>query len=128
MTPTLRIGDLTVVEPVRASNVQPGQIVTRPPSAQWGESLTHRVRVVRAVGGGLEVTTQGDANPESETWRVSRAAWLGRSVWSVPAVGAPTLLLRSAWLRWGLGVVSVAAAVWFARRRPISSRRASVAS
>jgi len=128
MAPTLGIGDLTIDEPVPASAVRPGDIVTRPVGAGWSERLTHRVRAVRPVGDGLEITTQGDANPFGERWTVAPSAILGRTVVSIPGIGAPALLLRTVWLRASvvaLVVVWVVAAL--ARPRRVSSRRASAA-
>jgi signal peptidase len=75
---------------------------------ELGESLTHRIRSVRSVDGGVQVETRGDANDSSEVWTVAPDAMVGRVVASVPAIGAPATLVRTAVVPLVIGLVVLA--------------------
>jgi len=117
MAPTYEIGDVVLSERVLPSEVGVGEVVTRPPSAAWGESLTHRVTAISVQSDGYTVRTQGDANEVGERWSIAADVWLGRTVASIPMVGSMAVAVRS-----GVGSVAVLAAAvllaWFAIRRP----------
>ena len=93
---------------------------------EFGESLTHRVRSVREVDGGVQVETRGDANDTSEVWTVAPDELVGRVVASAPAIGAPATLVRTATVPLLIGVAVLAlvvgAVLWGHRfRRPAAT-------
>lgn len=87
MRPTIDPGQVVLVSPERASAIRPGQIVTfRRPRGPG--TLTHRVRSVRPrPGGELQVTTRGDANVGTETWRIPTSGTVGLHRATVPLLG-----------------------------------------
>jgi signal peptidase len=95
MAPTIAIGDVVLVDAVPASSIKVGDVVTRPASPEWGESLTHRVQRVTVQDAGLRVETRGDANQDPERWTVPADATLGRQVGQIPSIGRLVLALRS---------------------------------
>ena len=123
MVPTYQVGDIVLVEQIRADELRAGEVVTLAYYPEYGESLTHRVRSVRRIDGAVQVETRGDANDSSEVWAVAPDALVGRVVASVPAVGTPATLVRTAGLPLLIGVlvlaVVVALVIWGHRlRRP----------
>jgi signal peptidase len=122
MIPTYRVGDIVLVEQIRADELRVGEVVTLAYYPEYGESLTHRVRSIRDVDGEIQVETRGDANESSEVWTVAPDALVGRVVASAPAIGAPATLVRTAKvpLLIGLAVLAVvvAAVVAGGRTRP----------
>ena len=111
MVPTYQVGDIVLVEQIRADELRAGEVVTLAYYPEFGESLTHRVRSVRRVDGAVQVETRGDANDSSEVWAVAPDALVGRVVASVPAVGTPATLVRTAGLPLLIGVLVLAAVV-----------------
>lgn len=111
MVPTYHVGDVVLVEQVRADELRPGEVASLRYYPEFGESLTHRVRSVRAVDEGVQVETRGDANDSSEVWTVAPDAMVGRVVASVPAIGAPATLVRTAVAPLVIGLVVLAVLV-----------------
>jgi hypothetical protein len=108
------VGDVVLVEQIRADQLRPGEVANLAYYPEFGEGMTHRVRSVRDVDGDVQVETRGDANDSSEVWTVAPDETVGRVVASVPAIGAPATLVRTAGppLAIGVGVlVLVVAAV-----------------
>lgn len=87
MEPTIPVGTLVLVEPVRAEQVAPGDVVTFPHPDRPGENVTHRVVKIDDGPTGRFLRTKGDANREPDAWRVPVAGQLGRYVASVPRLG-----------------------------------------
>ncbi len=126
MVPTYHVGDIVLVEQIRADQLRPGEVVSLAYYPEYGESLTHRVRSVRDVDGGVQVETRGDANDTSEVWTVAPDAQVGRVVASLPAIGAPATMVRTATVPLAIGVAAlamiVALVIWGHRlRRPTRS-------
>ena len=96
MIPTYGVGDIVLVEQVRADQLRPGDVASLEYFAPTGEGLTHRIRDIRHVGDDLEFETRGDANEHSETWTERPDALVGKVVASVPAIGAIATLARTA--------------------------------
>ena len=96
MIPTYGVGDIVLVEQVRADQLRPGDVASLEYYAPTGEGLTHRIRDIRHVGGDLEFETRGDANEHSETWTERPDALVGKVVASVPAIGAIATSARTA--------------------------------
>src|SRR5689334_5290690 len=82
MRPTIAPGDVVVTRLEAATRLQPGAIVVfRHPALD--RLVTHRVTRVNRTGDWVEVTTKGDANLATETWRVPASTQLGRAVCTV---------------------------------------------
>lgn len=104
MVPTYEVGDVVLVEQTRADQLRPGEVVSLAYYPEFGESLTHRVRSVHDVDGGVQVETRGDANDSSEVWTVAPDAPVGRVVASIPAIGAPATMVRTAKVPLAIGI------------------------
>ena len=125
MMPTYTVGDVVLVETVRAAQLRPGEVSTRFDAPEAEDGLTHRVVSVREEGDRVVVTTRGDANDSNEVWTVPAVSSVGRVAASVPLVGRPATLVRSS-TGWAVaGVVAVALLVGtlvvgprLGRRRP----------
>jgi signal peptidase I len=88
MQPTIKPGDMIVDEPVSASQIRVGDIVTyREPHGT--RTITHRVRSVSISQGQTHVVTKGDANHTVEKWQVPDTGEVGRVVYAVPKLGYP---------------------------------------
>lgn len=111
MVPTYHVGDIVLVEQVRADQLRPGDVASLDYFAQTGEGLTHRIREIRPLDGDLEFETRGDANETSETWVEPPDAPVGRVVLSIPAIGAIATLARTATVPMVIFIVVLALAV-----------------
>ncbi|MFN7148335.1 MAG: signal peptidase I [Microthrixaceae bacterium] len=111
MVPTYQVGDVVLVDQIRADELRAGDVASLEYYPEYGESLTHRVRSVRTVDGRVDVETRGDANDSSEDWSVPADAMVGRVVASIPAIGAPATLVRTATVPLVIGVIVVAIVV-----------------
>ncbi|HEX5147378.1 MAG TPA: signal peptidase I [Conexibacter sp.] len=115
MAPAMPVGTLAVVRPEPATDVRVGDVVAV--EHNDGERLMHRVRHIRAVGGGsVTLVTRGDHNRAADPpITVSRVE---RPLLVVPAVGRPLTWLRGPWVQYWLGVVTgVLGLLWIAVRR-----------
>jgi signal peptidase len=96
MSPELPAGAFLLERPVPAGEVRTGDIITFTPPG-GGELVTHRVRSVARVSGGIVARTQGDANNSLDPWQVQLT---GQQVWKVavhvPGVGPDAVRLRNA--------------------------------
>lgn len=111
MVPTYQVGDVVLVDQIRADELRAGDVASLEYYPEYGESLTHRVRSVRTVDGRVDVETRGDANDSSEEWSVPADSMVGRVVASIPAIGAPATLVRTATVPLVIGVIVVAIVV-----------------
>ena len=127
MIPTYGVGDIVLVEQVRADQLRPGDVANLEYYAPTGEGLTHRIREIRTVGDDLEFETRGDANETSETWIERPDAPVGKVVMSIPAIGAIATTARTATVPMIVlvGVVASAVAALLFLRRPGASRSAA---
>lgn len=133
MAPTAPAGSLAVTVPVAGTDVHPGDVVAfrapRPYEVPDHRPILHRVAAVTAAPGDptqLVMTTEGDANPGPDPWRVVlTGAQVGRAVVTVPHLGH---LLAGG--RWGTlsGVAGVLALLGAARlwRTPPPHHRTGV--
>lgn len=92
MLPTLRAGDVAIVQQVSPDVVNVGDIIR----FRSGEGyILHRVTAVQAEGGERRFLTRGDANNADDPWLpASRVE--GRLVLAVPKIGWIGLLIRQA--------------------------------
>jgi signal peptidase I len=110
MVPTFAVGDLVLVDTVRAADLRPGEVATRFDAPETADSLTHRVRAVSVAGDRVVVETRGDANTSSEVWEVPADTPVGVVVASVPLVGRPATLVRTSggWMAAAAALVTAA--------------------
>lgn len=119
MEPALHVGDVVLVEDVEVRQLAVGEISTLADPAEVSDSLTHRVTAIDAAGDAVAVTTRGDANTTSETFRLPPTAIVGRVVVRVPAVGTVVAWAGSRWVRIGaaaIGVMTMVGVVAWGRR------------
>lgn len=105
MTPTIRTGDVVVVEPIQAAEVRVGDIITFRNPDDNSQLLTHRAVAVEESGKGLAITTQGDANSGRENWKIKADGELGQVLYRVPWLGFPVSWIGSPGGRIGLVVI-----------------------
>ncbi len=94
MEPTIRRGDLLLALPVRATDVDVGE-VTSLPSPLNGVLVTHRVTAVTGDGATLSITMEGDANgvPDAQPYRVDAASTVWQPQVTVPGAGDVVMVL-----------------------------------
>lgn len=85
MAPALQPGDLVIVRQTPIERIQVGDVIGVRNAS--GAVIVHRVQRVNGLGGSLQVTTKGDANPTSETWTLSRGADVALVRGSIPEAG-----------------------------------------
>jgi signal peptidase len=87
MEPTIHVGDIAVVGPVKAENLVAGDIITFRTPQDPDTIVTHRLKSVDATGGHLVFQTKGDANDTPDQVSVDQGALLGRVAYSLPGLG-----------------------------------------
>lgn len=88
MEPAMGVGDLAVVAPVAAEQLQVGDIITYRRSEQADLAVTHRITSIDVDASGSKFfATRGDANNSSDQVTVSDSTVLGKVVYRVPKVG-----------------------------------------
>ncbi len=88
MRPTIQPGDMVVDEPIPASEIRVGDIVTfQDPHAD--RTITHRIRKIEISEGQARATTRGDANDTVEKWQIPVDGKVGRVAYTVPKIGYP---------------------------------------
>lgn len=92
MTPYAPAGSLVVVVDVPGTDVRTGDVVAFRPPAPFevvgGRPVLHRATAVTDTPDGPAMTTQGDANPDADPWRVSLTQGsFARAVLVVPLLG-----------------------------------------
>jgi signal peptidase I len=95
MQPTFNPGDLIVVTPEPASDVQVGQVISY--QIPIGDHHVESHRIVRILSRGPRpvIVTKGDNNATADPWKArltSRTAW--RERFSIPGVGWMIVWLR----------------------------------
>ncbi len=106
MLPTLKPGDLVLIEPVEPSEVKPGDIIAynlvaydiapdgTPMDLRPTRLITHRVIKVINIGGRVYFKTKGDNNPMPDPWYVPAEGVRGR-VEKLLSLGSFGLVLTS---------------------------------
>jgi signal peptidase len=87
MTPTYMPGDVVIVRPADADNLQIGDVVTFQAVSDDPRLTTHRIRSVVLTGEGRQYVTQGDANGAADPEPVTAEQVRGTVWYSVPYVG-----------------------------------------
>jgi signal peptidase I len=85
MSPTLEIGEIAIVLPIKEDEVEVGDIITFESTAGKDPRLTHRiVDVVKLSDGRVAYLTKGDANKKIDTWPTESEEVVGRVASVVP--------------------------------------------
>lgn len=109
MEPTLRVGDLVVIEGVKPQEISLGDILVFYVPGHYGEDsyrIVHRVVTVVHMDGTLGFETKGDNNPSSDLYRwgyIPASHVIGVVRYRIPYVGYLAIKLREP-----LGILIVA--------------------
>lgn len=100
MSPTLKIGTLTIVKEVEPVEIEKGNIITYYGSGT--SVVTHRV--VDIENGGASFITKGDANETEDPLALDSNKLIGKVIFSIPYIG---LLLKLLKTKAGLVVIGI---------------------
>lgn len=120
MAPALHPGDLVLVAQTPIDTIRTGDVIGVRSAS--GAVIVHRVKRLDGLGSALRVTTQGDANPTSESWTIRRGESVALVRGSVPAVGSVVDALKGPWI--AVVVLLAGLALAAAQLRSIWSRPA----
>jgi signal peptidase len=88
MEPALRVDDIAVVQPFKASELRAGDVITYRTPNQPALIITERLQSVQTdPSRHLSFQTRGDANATPDKVDVEQAAVLGKLVFSIPKLG-----------------------------------------
>jgi signal peptidase len=87
MTPTYLPGDVVIVRPADADNLQIGDVITFQAVSDDPRLTTHRIKSVVLTGEGRRYVTQGDANGAADPEPITPEQVRGTVWYSVPYVG-----------------------------------------
>lgn len=88
MEPTIHVGDLAVVAPVKPTDLMVGDIITYRTTQAPDVLVTHRLTAIGEDDQGrLSFNTKGDANQVEDQVAVTQNAVLGRVAYAIPLVG-----------------------------------------
>lgn len=112
MGPSIRAGDLVVLEPYHSQELAPGQVIQFV-DPDGGGTVLHRIA---EIGDDGEIRTKGDANAVIDSSAVEAGAVTGVGQVLVPRAGLPVLWWRlGEWLPFALFVAVVLAAIGVTR-------------
>ena len=101
MNPTIKQGDLAIIQGVDARVLKPGEIIaiklTGPEESKYqlpGEIVRRIVKITRSNNTELFIT-KGDGNPANDPFSVTPSAISGKVIGSVPLLGFPILFFSS---------------------------------
>lgn len=123
MAPQMKVGDLIVGAPLRASELRAGHVVTFRDSDDGSRLITHRVRSVERTGDVIEVVTKGDRNNAVETWRTDADGKVGLVVARIPMAGRLVSGLSSRAGRLGVLTLILCWAAYETFGQPLRIRR-----
>jgi signal peptidase len=88
MEPTIGVGDIAVVGPVKADKLRAGDIITFRTPQNPDTIVTHRLQNVDTdANGHFTFETKGDANDTPDQVSVDQNALLGKVAYSLPGLG-----------------------------------------
>src|ERR1700737_435713 len=88
MEPTIHVGDIAIVGPVKADKLVAGDIITFRTPQNPDTIVTHRLQnVAMDSTGHFSFQTKGDANDTPDQIGVDQSAVLGKVVYSLPGLG-----------------------------------------
>jgi signal peptidase I len=103
MVPTFSPGDLLVIRSVDTMDLHVGDIPVLPDPDEPQFQYVHRIISAQRSADGLQVVTQGDANPASDTPVTVLTAKVPEVVFSVPLGRFNLASLTLSWTTWLLG-------------------------
>lgn len=106
MRPAIAPGDLLITQPVPASTVRNGEIVSFADPGLGGKLVTHRVVAIHPSAARIDFVTRGDANTTPESWSVSRRSSVGTLELRIPVVGRIVAGMTAPWVRTALLTLS----------------------
>ena len=125
MEPVLGVGSLAFVEPVPASELRVGDVITFTDPYRNDRLVTHRVAAMAMHEGRTVYRTKGDANAARDPWTIELPAEAGRVAFDVPYAGYALFHLRTPAARTililftsSLALLAVLRAIW---RQPATS-------
>lgn len=96
MRPNYPPGSLILVKPTPAEKLKLGNVITfTDPDDPKRGLVTHRIVKIERVDGRPIFTTQGDANPVPDTWKLKLASDAGLLRYNVPQAGRLSFLVRT---------------------------------
>ena len=95
MSPTIPIGAEVISTPVRAEDLEIGDVIAFHKPGNVHEMVTHRIVAIETVRGERRFVTKGDANAVPDSWRVRVRGSGSREVVSIPYAGYVVEALRS---------------------------------
>ena len=98
MAPTYEPGDVVVVRPTRARDLEVGDVITFQPVSDDPRLTTHRVVAVSYGSTGVRYVTQGDANDTPDLEPVTPSQVKGEVWYAVPLVGYVSVWIATGWL------------------------------
>jgi len=96
MAPEINPGDVTVVTPIKVSEITEGMVISYHRPIEDHSLVTHRVISVQRTNGTVTIQTKGDANPAADPWTATLngdTAYQVRGV--VPVLGHVIEALRA---------------------------------
>jgi len=99
MQPAFNPGDVVIVRPTDAENLQIGQVITFQAESGNPELTTHRITGVAFTGEGRQYVTRGDANGADDPVPVKPEQIRGTVWYSVPYLGHAAVWASGATVR-----------------------------
>jgi signal peptidase I len=100
--PTLKVGSLAFEQPVAATSVKVGDVITFSDPYVHGRLITHRIIRIVQTPHGLAYRTKGDANPVRDPWTIALPGKVGKVSFSIPYLGYALVYTRTREVRMGL--------------------------
>ncbi|HEX7464708.1 MAG TPA: signal peptidase I [Actinomycetota bacterium] len=94
MDPTLRVGDVVIVNQISPLDAKIGDVVTFRDPSNPTRLVTHRVRDIEISNGVVRFVTKGDANTSVEHWKIPTNGTIGRVAYHVPGIGYALFWIR----------------------------------
>ena len=108
MAPAFDPGDVVIVKPTDAQNLQIGQVITFQAESGNPQLTTHRVTGVVLTGEGRQYVTRGDANGADDPMPVKPEQVRGTVWYSVPYVGHAAVWFAGSTVRTVIDLAAVA--------------------
>ena len=96
MTGELDKGDVVIFESFEGQHIPEGQVIV---FEKYNTTVVHRVVDIKIINGIARYYTKGDANEDNDMGYITNAEIVGLVNYKIPAVGYPTLWLRSLFQR-----------------------------
>lgn len=94
MIPTLKVGDVIVVEPTSFEDVKVGDIIVFKEPNFPDKVIVHRVLEIIQLDGERAFITKGDHNLYRDPWVVKKEYYVGKVAFSVPYAGGLSIFIK----------------------------------